>query len=115
MTRARRDLGRAGEAAAAEWYEDRGYRVLARNWRCPDGEVDLILSRGRTYVFCEVKARSSAAFGSPAEAVGPRKQARLRRLAVRWLAEASPGPARDLRFDVASVLGGEIEVIEGAF
>lgn len=115
MTRARQDLGRSGEEAVAGWYRERGYEVIARNWRCRDGEIDLILRHGRSYVFCEVKARSSAAFGAPVEAVGPRKQARLRRLATRWLTEAAPGRAAELRFDVASVLGGEIEVIEGAF
>jgi putative endonuclease len=65
-------------------------------------------------VFCEVKARSSDAFGLPAEAVGRTKQARLRRLAARWLAEAGPYAA-DVRFDVAAVLGGRVDVIEGAF
>jgi len=88
---------------------------VARNWRCALGELDLVLERRGVVVFCEVKARSSDAFGVPAEAVGAAKQARLHRLAARWLAEQEPrGPAR-LRFDVVSVLAGRIEVIEGAF
>lgn len=114
MTRARRALGAAGEDRAAAWYEAAGYQVLARNWRCPDGEIDLVLAGRGSVVFCEVKSRSSAAFGLPAEAVTPAKQARLRRLAARWMAE-SGRRAREVRFDVASVLGGEIEVIEDAF
>ena len=116
MTRARRALGTAGEAAVAAWYADRGYEVVARNWRCPTGELDLVVRKGRTLVFCEVKSRSSSAFGAPVEAVTPAKQARLRRLAGCWLeAGGTKARASDLRFDVASVLAGEIEVIEGAF
>lgn len=112
---ARRALGSQGEAMAASWYESRGYRVLARNWRCREGELDLVLRLGGTYVFCEVKTRTSQAFGTPAEAVTWRKQARLRRLAARWLREAAPGPALDVRFDVASVMGNHVEVLEAAF
>lgn len=116
MTRARRALGAEGEAAVAAWYLQKGYAVLARNWRCPSGELDLVVRKGRTLVFCEVKTRSSAAFGAPVEAVTPAKQARLRRLAGCWLESAGrPASVSDLRFDVASVLAGHIEVIEGAF
>jgi putative endonuclease len=61
-----RALGQAGEHAAAEWYEARGYEVVARNWRCRDGELDLIVRQGRTIAFCEVKARGGGAFGLPA-------------------------------------------------
>ena len=123
---ARRVLGKAGEDSAVEWYEARGYEVLARNWSCRDGELDIVLRHGRLHVFCEVKARSSGAFGLPAEAVGPLKQARVRRLAALWFAEVSRGDQGDrgergarsggpVRFDVASVLDGEVTVIEGAF
>ena len=104
----------AGEARAAAWYEARGYRVLARNWRCREGELDLVLGKGRTVVFCEVKARSSAAFGSPAEAVTPAKQRKLRTVALRWLAESELRGV-DLRFDVVAILAAQIEVIEAAF
>ncbi len=116
MTDARRALGAKGEDLAAAWYERQGYEIVARNWRCKDGELDLIVRANRTYVFCEVKTRTSTAFGTPAEAVGREKQMRIRRLAARWLDEGSCGPARDIRFDVASVLGPRnVEVIEGAF
>jgi len=112
---ARRDLGISGEAAAAEWYESQGYEVLARNWRCRDGELDLIVRKARRYVFCEVKARTSDAFGVPAESVTAAKQRRIRRLAARWLEEAAPLRPTDIRFDVVSILDGRLEVIEGAF
>ena len=65
-------------------------------------------------VFVEVKARRSSEFGSPASAVGPEKQRRLRRLAVLWLA-SNPVTNRSVRFDVVSVVNGAVEVIEGAF
>jgi putative endonuclease len=90
--------------------------VVARNWRGGrDGELDLILRRGTTVVFCEVKARSSDAFGVPAEAVTLKKQARIRRLAARWLRERATFRPRELRFDVAAILNGHVEIIEGAF
>ena len=111
----RRALGASGEEAAAEWYSAHGYAVVARNWRCREGELDLVLRRGATYVFCEVKARTSDAFGAPVEAVGREKQARVRRLAARWLSEAAPRPAAEVRFDVASVLDGTVSILEAAF
>ena len=110
----RRALGASGEAAVASWYEARGYEIVVRNWRCRDGELDLVVRNGRVFVFCEVKTRTSDAFGAPVEAVTRAKQARLRRLAARWLTEAPLRP-REIRFDVASVTGEGIEVLEGAF
>ena len=114
MTQARRALGANGEDAVAAWYVSHGYEVVERNWRCKAGELDLILRRGRTFVFCEVKTRTSDAFGAPVEAVTRTKQVRLRHLAARWLEHAPVRPT-EIRFDVASVLAGEIEVLEGAF
>ncbi len=110
-----RRLGIDGEQTVARWYADRGYTVLDRNWRCSDGELDLVLSTGRTVVFCEVKTRTSDRFGTPFDAVGPDKQRRLRRLAGRWLREAAPFRPDDLRFDVAGVMGRRVDVIEAAF
>ncbi len=66
-------------------------------------------------MFCEVKARTTDAFGIPAEAVTRQKRARIRRLAARWLEEDAPLRPREIRFDVAAILGGELEIIEGAF
>jgi putative endonuclease len=61
--------GRAGEEAALRVYARRGFRLLAQNWRCPLGEIDLVVERDGLLVFCEVKARSGAAFGGGFEAV----------------------------------------------
>ena len=100
MTSARRELGARGEDRVAAWYEANGYSIVDRNWRCRQGELDLVARRGRVVVFCEVKTRSSTAFGAPVEAVTRSKQARLRVLAARWL-EDSDLVAREIRFDVA--------------
>ena len=112
------ELGRAGEAAAAAFYRRRGYRIVERNYRCRSGEIDLIVRRGRLLVFCEVKTRTSARWGVPAEAVGTLKQNRIRRSAGTWLAEHD-GPRRELRFDVVSVAvadgGLEVTHLSGAF
>ena len=104
-------FGRGGEAAAARFYESQGFVIVDRNYRCSLGEIDLVLRRGRLIVFCEVKTRRSARWGLPAEAVKQQKQARLKRLAGRWLAERRPGVA-DVRFDVVSVIvhEGRIEL-----
>jgi putative endonuclease len=99
---------------AAAWYAANGWEVLASNWRCAAGELDLVCRRGRVVAVCEVKARRSAGFGLPQEAVGVAKQRRLRRLAARYLIEHHLGAAI-VRFDVASVLEGRLEVIESAF
>ena len=116
MTRARQRLGASGEDQAASWYISQGYQVVDRNWRCREGEIDLVCTRGRTVVFCEVKTRTSSAFGHPAEAVTATKQRRLRVLATRWLqATDAPVRGRDIRFAVAAILGGELDVIEAAF
>ena len=116
MTLERIAFGRAVEERAAGWYRGHGYQVVDRNWRCPEGEVDLVAvrRRDRLVVFCEVKARRSGRFGSAAEAVGPDKQARLRRLAACWLREHRGGAA-GVRFDVAAWDAGRFEVVEGAF
>jgi putative endonuclease len=105
----RQALGRLGEDAAARWYEQRGYQILARNWRTREGEIDLIARNGMQLAFCEVKARSSTSFGTPAESVNFSKRQRIRRLAARWLSDARSrselGSQRfELRFDVASVM-----------
>lgn len=111
---AARARGRFGEDLAARWYVRHGYEVLDRNWRCEHGEIDLVLRRAGEVVFCEVKARRTAGFGGPQAAVGRAKQARLRRLAIAWLADRRPDRV-EVRFDVAAVVGGQIEVIEQAF
>jgi len=113
-----RSVGARGEEAAAAWYESQGYEILERNWTRREGEVDLIVRRGRAVAFVEVKTRTTDAFGTGAEAVLPAKQRRIRRLASRWLAELTPASGRalvDLRFDVVDITAGDIDVIEDAF
>ncbi|BAL92230.1 hypothetical protein AMIS_70100 [Actinoplanes missouriensis 431] len=103
MTTQRRAVGAYGERLAARHLQDSGLVLLDRNWRCPDGEVDLILRDGDDVVFCEVKTRRTATFGPPAAAVSGRKVRKLRLLAARWLAETGVRP-KQVRFDVVEVL-----------
>lgn len=114
MSRQRLELGAAGEALVADWYRAHGYEVVETNWRCRQGELDLIVRKGRVLVFCEVKTRTTDAFGTPAEAVTREKRDRIRRLAAVYLDDA-PFRAREVRFDVAGILDGHLEVIEAAF
>ena len=114
----RSDLGRTGEDLAARLYEEDGYRIVTRNFRCRQGEIDIIATKGGTVVFCEVKTRSTDFFGDPVEAVKPTKQARLRRLGAVWLSQ-NPAPGMALRFDVVSVIadrqGTRVRRLEDAF
>lgn len=86
-------LGKEGEQAAVSYLEGCGFRILDRNWRCADGEIDIVAADRRTFVVCEVKTRSGTRFGTPLDAVGQAKRRRLRRLAAQWLA------AHGIRFD----------------
>ena len=101
--RAKDAVGGYGERVAAAHLVERGLVLLDRNWRCPHGEIDLIMrDRGDVLVFVEVKTRRSERFGTPAEAVGRAKVLRLRRLAAQWLAQTGVHPA-EVRFDVVEV------------
>jgi putative endonuclease len=106
------ELGRAGEQVAAEYLERAGLRILDRNWRCADGEIDIVAAERRMLVVCEVKTRSGTVFGTPLEAISRHKRARLRRLAVRWL--AAHGVLFDeVRIDVIGLLkdkAGEFQI-----
>jgi putative endonuclease len=98
-------VGQFGEQLAATHLSEAGLSILARNWRCSDGELDIVARDGQILIFVEVKTRSSTAFGDPAEAVGAAKANRLRKLALRWLAEHRDVPYwSQLRFDVVSVV-----------
>lgn len=98
----RQRFGKQGEDAAAAFLEARGYTIVARNVRSREGEIDIVAALGDVAVYVEVKARSSRAFGLPAEAVTARKAARIRRLAAAHLA-GGVGFAREVRFDVIEV------------
>src|SRR5215472_16729957 len=79
------ELGRQGEQLAAEFLQAAGFLILDRNYRCAEGELDIVAADQRVLVACEVKTRSSSAYGSPIEAITSSKLRRLRRLAVRWV------------------------------
>ena len=115
---ARGSIGSHGEDAAADAYRRRGYQVIARNWRCGLGEVDLIVERRGVLVFCEVKSRRDGAYGGGFEAVTWRKRAKLRALAQAFLQGSGSHP-HAIRFDVASVdvrgPRSTVEVFEDAF
>jgi putative endonuclease len=86
-------LGKEGEQAAAGYLEGCGFRILDRNWRCADGEIDIVAVDRHTFVVCEVKTRTGTRYGTPLDAVGRAKRMRLRKLAALWLA------AHGIRFD----------------
>lgn len=118
-TSTRAALGQMGQDAAERWYVGRGYRVVARNWRCSVGELDLVLTRGRTVIICEVKTRRGSRFGGGFEAVDARKRRKLRAVAEVYLLHTH-APAIAIRFDVASVAvragdSAGVQVFEDAF
>jgi putative endonuclease len=128
-TSARGALGRFGEELAAQHLQTLGMTILARNWRCRSGELDIVARDGDTLVVCEVKTRRGVGFGGPLESVTPRKAARLRQLAVAWLTEHAATRVDTtegtrgytaIRFDVVAILhhkedGPTIEYVRGAF
>jgi putative endonuclease len=104
---AKDELGRWGEQLAAEHLEKRaGLTVLTRNWRCAEGELDIVATdaTASTVVFCEVKTRSGLGYGTPFEAVTQGKRRKLRRLGVLWLSENRIKTYPSMRFDVVGVL-----------
>ncbi len=104
VTSARRALGRYGEDLAARHLTAVGMRILDRNWRCQEGEVDIVAADGDALVLCEVKARRAGAYEHPMAAVRPEKAARLRRLAERWLEQHGGPPPGGVRIDVIGVV-----------
>jgi putative endonuclease len=119
----RRNLGAAGERLAAEHLQRLGFQILERNFRTRWGELDLVAFDGRVMAFCEVKTRRApGSRGNALEAVSPRKQAQVRRMAGVWLAQRRNRPrARQLRLDAIGVTldpAGRLlalEHLEGAF
>jgi len=117
-------MGRRGEELAVAWYEQEGLAIVDRNWRNGrHGELDIVAQMLRhdrsgtrmVTVFAEVKTRATNAFGEPSEAVGWKKQRRIRQLAAVWLMQHPYDGARDVRFDVVSIVGRKVDVIAGAF
>lgn len=117
--RAKDAVGSYGENVAARHLAEAGLEILARNWRCAEGEIDIVARERGALVICEVKTRSSLTFGAPAEAVTRKKADKLRRLAYLWLQE-HPGRGAEVRFDVVSVLrapagAATVEHVRAAF
>lgn len=110
-----RQLGSRYEETAAAYLEKNGRQVLEKNYRCRQGEIDLICRQGRYLVFVEVKYRSGTACGYPAEAVDGRKQERIRRAAAFYLYSHRLPEDTPCRFDVVSILNDSFTVIENAF
>jgi putative endonuclease len=118
VTRPTQPLGAYGEDAAARLYEERGFRIIARNHRTRRGEVDLVADDGKLLAFVEVRSRATAAFGSPAATVTAAKQRRFTLAARDFLAKYQGGD-REVRFDVVALVSGpagdELQLIPGAF
>jgi len=109
------EAGARAEDLCAELLRRAGLRILARNWRCRHGEIDLVAEEGATLVFAEVRYRREARFGGAAESITEAKRARLVAAARLYL---SGRPERECRFDVLlldSLVGGRIHWIRNAF
>jgi len=105
--------GRAGEETARRYLQERGYRIVARNWSCRFGEIDLIARDGDTLVFVEVKARTRNGFGGPEAAITPAKRERLIAAARVYLGEV--GTELPIRFDVVAIRPDRVELYKDAF
>jgi putative endonuclease len=110
-------LGRHGEQLAAEYLQQAGFRILDRNWRCAEGEIDIVMVDRRVLVVCEVKTRSSTGYGTPLDAITGQKVRRLRHLAIRWV-QANGVLFDEVRVDAVEVLkdgrgGFTIEHVRG--
>ncbi len=102
MTKARQSLGRRGEQLAADKLSSLGCEIVARNFRCPAGEIDLIAKQGEVWIFVEVRTRRGRKFGTPEESITPRKKAHLIAAAQTYLQSQSL-PDADWRIDLVAV------------
>ena len=114
MGKTKREIGSYFESKAAEFLKSRGCEILAANFYCRFGEIDLIVKDGAYIAFCEVKYRKSDKKGLPVEAVTRRKQKTISKCAVYYLT-VHGFLHMDVRFDVISVLDGQIDWIQNAF
>lgn len=106
-------LGKAAEDAAAAYLSKQGLRLVARNWRCKGGEIDLIMHDGATLVFVEVRERNNARFGGAGPSITAAKQGRIVHAAQLYLAGLSRVPA--CRFDAVLIDHGELVWLKDAF
>jgi putative endonuclease len=111
--------GHAAETAACHHLETQGLRLIERNYRSPFGEIDLIMQDGEALVFVEVRQRRSAAYGTPAETVGARKQSKLRATAEHYLQRHPHQSQNPCRFDIVAITddrsAANIEWLRDAF
>ncbi|MDI1472823.1 MAG: YraN family protein [Thermodesulfovibrio sp.] len=107
------DFGKEGESIAIEYLLSKGYKILEKNFRTKFGEIDIIAKEGEYIVIIEVKRRMSDSFGSPELSVNPKKQEKLKKLALLYLYKL--GKEHPVRFDVIAIRDKEIEHIENAF
>ncbi len=114
MRQNNRTVGETYEKIAGQYLASHGYQVLCYNYRCKQGEIDVIALDGDMYVFCEVKFRKDESKGHPSEAVTPAKQKRICRSAMVYLKEHYLWDV-SCRFDVISILGEELTHIKNAF
>ncbi|QSB22616.1 YraN family protein [Curtobacterium sp. 24E2] len=106
-------LGRFGEDQAVKWLQERGFRLLERNWRCARGEIDIVAWDSCTLAFIEVKTRSGTTTGHPFEAITATKRTRMRRLVAEWFDAHPEVSARAIRIDVVAVhLDGPRAVVQ---
>jgi putative endonuclease len=111
----KRKLGAKAEQAVREYLSQHGIEIMEMNYRCRQGEVDVIARDDKYYVFIEVKYRNSNRYGSPQEAVGLAKQRRISKAAYYYLYSHGLGENTPVRFDVAAVLEDKITYIKNAF
>lgn len=113
--RNKRKLGAKIEQAVKDYLLAHGFEILEMNYRCRQGEIDIIAREDGYYVFIEVKYRNSEKYGTPVEAVGTAKQKRISRAAQYYLYCHDLGEFTPVRFDVAGVLKNKITYYKNAF
>lgn len=117
--RSRLMIGRSGERSAERFLCDKGLRLVARNYRCAQGEIDLVMRDGETLVFVEVRRRKNADYGSPLETVSAAKQRKLVAAAQHFVLSQKVSSRQAMRFDVIGIIsddtGEAIEWVCNAF
>lgn len=103
MAKGKVGLGRRGEALAAAALQQRGFSIVAQNWHCPEGEVDLITQRAGEWYFVEVRTRRGISHGSPEESITPRKLRRMEAVARRYLSDQGADEAQDVTWHISFV------------
>jgi|YelNatPaOPRAMG01_1025707.scaffolds.fasta_scaffold00411_4 putative endonuclease len=114
LARSRQKEGKKGEEIAQNFFSERGYKIIARNYRTRYGEIDLICSKGNLLVFVEVRRRNRKGFGEPQESLSGKKIEKIKRTAEYFLAERGIND-KEIRFDLFCIAGEKLELIPNAF